>query len=100
MKPRIVVILAIVVLAIVGVAIWFLQMPVDPNTLAVPTPSPTEATPSGTRPGGTPAPAVATPPKVASLPKSPTLPASTPRQLAEWEARIDQVLRMNASETE
>jgi hypothetical protein len=99
MNTRTVVILAIVVVAIVGAAIWFLQMPVEAPNVAVATPTPVVATPTPSA-GPIARGPVATPvPKVAEARKAPA-PNATPRPLAEWEARIDQVLRMNANETE
>lgn len=99
MKTRPVIILAIVVVAIIGAAVWFLQ-----STPQVPPIAPT-ATPIAVAPTPMPvqAPAAGTPIAKAAHP-TPSVaqgrPAATPPPLADWEIKIDQVLRANANETE
>ncbi len=93
MNSRPLIILAVVVLAICGAAIWFLQSTPPPAMLpelAMTTPGPIEATaksPTAAPPSRVenPAPAVAPPPA----------PAPKPAGLAEWEVKIDSVLRAN-----
>lgn len=94
------IILAVVVLAIVGGTLWFLNSskvpgvePLKPITTA---PTGTPAAPS------TSAPTPATAPKTIDLTKNqtPPKPAATPRPLADWELRIDEVLRSNADEAQ
>ncbi|MHA3770964.1 hypothetical protein ACXR0O_05435 [Verrucomicrobiota bacterium sgz303538] len=100
MNFRSFIILSAVVVAIVGGAIWFLQSQPTP-----PAPLPAVATPAPvTGNTGTPGPsAPIARTETAPAPK-PAVPASTPKAepqpLAEWEVKIDQVLRSNAGETE
>jgi hypothetical protein len=92
--------LAVVVLAIVGGTLWFLNStkpviePIKPITTA-----PT-GTPANTQTTSAPTPAAA--PKNIDLTKNqpPAKPAATPRPLADWELRIDEVLRSNADESQ
>jgi hypothetical protein len=105
MNTRTVVILGIVVVAIVGASIWFLQMAPEPGpATAVATPAAAPATPDKPVSGpvkGTPVQSGVKPVAPAPTTTVKTAPPSTPRPLAEWETRIDQVLRLNtANETE
>lgn len=105
MNTRTVIILAVVVLAIVGASIWFLQMAPEPGpVLAVATPAAAPADPGKPVSGpvkGTPVQSGVTRPAAAPATAAKNAPPSTPRPLAEWETRIDQVLRLNtANETE
>jgi hypothetical protein len=105
MNTRTVIILAVVVVAIVGASIWFLQMAPEPGpTVAVATPA---ASPSNSGKAvsgpvkGTPVQSGVQRPPAAPANMAKNVPLSTPRPLAEWETRIDQVLRLNtANETE
>jgi len=101
MNTRLVAILAVVVLGIVGAAIWFLQMqpPTPAVATATPAPAPRTTTAGGANmipltPGTT----------VAATNTSPTATprkvVTPPRTQTEWEARIDQVLDLQAGETE
>lgn len=96
MNSRSFVILAILILAVVGAALWFLQSappPVVPELVlatpakienaAVPTPKPAEPANEA--------------PKVA--PAEPK-PEPKPAQIAEWENKIDAILRANPDSTE
>jgi hypothetical protein len=100
MKPRVVAIFAVIVLAVVAGAIWFLQQqPGSAPLVNSSTPAPNASRPvidTGNVPS--------TP-----LPRSSTsasddrkgVPASPPRELTEWERKIDEVLSVqNANETE
>src|SRR4051794_37264786 len=105
MNTRTVTILALVVVAIVGASIWFLQLAPEPGpAAAVITPAPAPAAPGKdlSRPvGGTPVQSGVQPRPQAPVQTAKNAPPSTPRPLAEWETRIDQVLRLNtANETE
>lgn len=99
MNFRSFIILSAVVVAIVGGAIWFLQsQPTPPAPLpAVAAPAPVTG---NTMPGPS-APIART--ETAPAPKpavATTTPKAEPQPLAEWEVKIDQVLRSNAGETE
>lgn len=97
MNNRPLIILASVVLAICGGAIWYLQMQPKPAPIAVATEQ------------GAPTPDISTGPKVPVTAKprvpensnpvaaKPTAPA---QPMAEWENKIDQVLKSNVPETE
>jgi len=90
-------ILAIVVLAIVGGSLWFLNSSKVPEIAPLPaaaTPAVAQATPAA----ATPAPTKKT--DVAAATPAPAKPATTPRPLADWETRIDEVLRSNADESQ
>ena len=92
MNSRPLIILAVVVLAICGAAIWFLQTAPPP----VPLPEIMSATPGPVERvvAMPPAPAIrATKPETEVAP--PTAPAAKPAALADWEVKIDSVLRAN-----
>jgi hypothetical protein len=100
MKTRPVIILAIVAAVVIGAAVWFLQStpqvaPLAPSGTPVAvsaTPAPEKMAPITGTPiakGAHPTPSVAA-----------GKPAATPPPLADWEIKIDQVLRANANETE
>src|SRR5688572_31401060 len=100
MNNRLLSILAIVAVAICVGAIWFLQTP-PKRTMPVPqaatpaTPPPPTAPPA-TRPRDA-RPASATSiPSSAAVPKPRNEPATPP---AEWETKIDQILRADVDET-
>ncbi len=100
MNTRPVIILALVVLLIVGGAIWFLNTgpvaaPVEP--IATPTPVARETAPVSVPRGGTPIPGKVPPRAIVSGNKQ--APPS-PWPMEEWEMRIDQVLQAKATETE
>jgi hypothetical protein len=97
MNNRPLLILAIAVLAIVGVTFWFLN-----STQPLPVPTTPEAQID-----------VPTAPKIPdrperelslpipdSAPKTATVPKATPRPLEGWELKIDEVLRSNADEAQ
>ena len=92
MNSRPLIILAVVVLAICGAAIWFLQS----TPPAAPLPEIMTATP-----GPVAGPATMPPPSVAPATKSEPAaaavkpPAPKPAPLADWEMKIDAVLRAN-----
>lgn len=96
MNNRPIVILAIIVLAICMGAVWFLQIQPKPSpapTAGVATPVPEIA--------ATPSPAIPRPSATAPLSKlEPKQMPAVPRELPEWETKIDQVLRSNVGETE
>ena len=99
MNSRVLAILAAVVVAICGAAIWFLNsQPAEPVATVqdAPPTTPAPATPPKTI-------AVVRRDKPESMPKletpAPGEPANEPApKLAEWEVKIDQVLRANADE--
>lgn len=100
MKSRPLIILVVIVLAIIGGAMWFLQ------TQPAPAPLPTVAAsaPVDAAPAREPQPSVARRPEATPAPEKKAAEAPAPMaeapQLAEWEVKIDQVLRTNAGETE
>lgn len=100
MKSRPLIILAVIVLAIIGGAMWFLQTQPAPSPL----PSIAAPAPSASTPAPEPPPAVARRPEATPAPEkkadAPAAPMAEAPQLAEWEMKIDQVLRTNAGETE
>jgi hypothetical protein len=101
MKPRVVVIFAIFVLAVVAGAVWFLQSqgpvttPVENATPAPATPQPAVAdngvVPSTPQPRGT---------TTAVARNTKPNPAEPPRPLTDWERKIDEVLNSGNGETE
>lgn len=99
MKLRPLIILVVIVLAIVGGAMWFLQTqpaPAPLPDLAVPAPAASTPAPEAM-------PAVARRPEATPAPTKPAEPAAAPMaesQMAEWEIKIDQILQANAGETE
>lgn len=99
MKPRAVVIFAVLVLAVVASAIWFLQQqPPGAQPVANATPAPVEYKPNIVDTGSVPSTPV---PRVVVPRNTPTADASgAPRPLTDWERRIDDVLNSKATETE
>jgi hypothetical protein len=99
MKPRVVVIFAVFVLAVVASAIWFLQSQ-GPVTTPVEnaTPAPVLSTPSIPDNGIVPS----APPRgaVAAQRNTKPQPAEPQRALTEWERKIDEVLTSGNGETE
>ena len=106
MNSRVLAVLAVVVLAICGGAIWFLNSPTEtpaPGDPAVaPTTVPLPATTTATTPRRVeikPRPKADTTSTLgATVPDEPAPAPAKP--LAEWEVKIDQVLRANADETQ
>ncbi|HEV7406164.1 MAG TPA: hypothetical protein VGO11_24670 [Chthoniobacteraceae bacterium] len=98
MKPRVVVIFAVFVLAVVAGAVWFLQSqgpaPISENATPAPAPAAPLIVDTGTVPG-TPEPRHAPGPRPANNP-----PAPPPRELTAWERKIDEVLTSGNGETE
>ncbi len=98
MKNRPIIILAIIVLAICGVAVWYLQT--QPSKAApLPPAATTSAVPEVTSTG----PSVPAVPKTRSAEAAKTAPgkpAEPATPMAEWETKIDQVLRSNVPEKE
>ncbi|MDB6154880.1 MAG: hypothetical protein JWL90_3333 [Chthoniobacteraceae bacterium] len=97
MKPRPIAILAVVVFAICIGAIWFLQKESGPAV------APVEVIPvAKTDPGFTTIPVNPPPSLVKSAtPKAVAAPVAKPAvPVAEWELKIDQLLRSNIAETE
>ena len=101
MNSRVLAVLAVIVLAICGGAIWFLnsqpetpvpEAPAVASTTAPPLPTTTKRIEIKPRPK-----ADTTPTLDATVPDEPA-PAAKP--LAEWEMKIDQVLRANTDETQ
>ncbi len=96
MNARSLIILSVLVAAIVGAAMWFLNsqpVPVLPPAITAPPPRP----PAVERPFS-PGRALATPARrVAASPQPKT--TREPEALAEWELKIDQMLRTDTSET-
>lgn len=92
-------ILATVVLAIVGGTLWFLNTSKVPvvETATKPADIHVPVGPQVNVPG-TPAAAVATKKAEPATAPMPPKPGATPRPLAEWELRIDEVLRSTANE--
>jgi hypothetical protein len=98
MKTRPLIILAVVVVAIVGTAIWFLQSPpTTPPSLPTVATKPVQATPVPMP--VSPVRTETTPTATAAVPK-PEVTKPTPEPMAEWEMKIDQALRANVGETE
>jgi len=95
------IILATVVLAIVGGTLWFLNSSRVPvvDTGTKPVETSITSIPQTTLPN-TPAPGI--PPQKTQTATVPTMPKpnATPRPLAEWELRIDDVLRSSADEAQ
>ncbi len=91
-------ILAVVVLTIVGGTFWFLSTSKVPvlETATKPADIHIPVGPQVDRPAPSTAPAVPKKTETASL--QPPKPAGTPRPLAEWELRVDEVLRSSADE--
>lgn len=93
MNSRPLIILAAVILAICGTALWFLNT--TPSTMPLPeimsaTPGPvTSSLPPP------PSPATTTKPEPAVAPPKMPVPAPAPAPLADWEVKIDSVLRAN-----
>jgi hypothetical protein len=97
MNSRPLLILAVVVLAICGAAIWFLQSPLPTAPMpevvsATPAPAESEPTPSTAEVRMPPAPAAPAAAEPAQPPK--------PVALADWEIKIDSVLRANPDNSE
>ena len=96
MNSRSLAILAVLVLAICGGAIWFLNS--QPDAPVAPAPETVKATPAPVTPK-----AVAIVPRSAQEPitKAETSEPEEPAPaLADWEIKIDQVLRANADESQ
>lgn len=93
MNSRPLIILAAVVLVICGAAIWFLQTPPPAplSEIAATTPGPVESTLPPPSPSSAPAPKISQSDAAVAPPK----PAPAPSELAEWELKIDSVLRAN-----
>ena len=91
------IILSCVVLAIVGGTLWFLNSSKVPEPISSTAPADIKVPigPSISTPAPTPA---AKKSEIAAKP-SPG-PSATPRPLADWEVRIDEVLRSNATEAQ
>jgi hypothetical protein len=101
MKPRVVVIFAVFVLAVVAGAVWFLQSQ-GPVTTPVENaaPAPVLSAPSVTDNGNVPS--TPAPRSSAFTPRNnqPNPSAEPPRALADWERKIDEVLTSGNGETE
>jgi hypothetical protein len=96
MNSRSLVILAILILAVVGAALWFLQSappPVVPELVLAP-PAKLDKTTTVPTPAET-----AIEPQPKPIPAEPK-PEPKPAQIAEWENKIDAVLRANPDSTE
>ncbi len=92
MNSRPLLILAAVVLAICGAAVWFLQS----SPPAVPLPEILMTTPGPAAPSSLPpAPPTMPAPRAEPAVAPPTAPAPKPAVLADWEVKIDAVLRAN-----
>ncbi len=97
MNNRPLIILASVVLAVCGGAIWYLQMqPVAP----VPDAPNTEAVPAAVTSTGPSVPAEPKAPGKVAAEAAAMNPVEPGKALADWEVKIDQVLRSNVPETE
>ena len=100
MNSRLLAVLAVIVLAICGGAIWFLNsQPATPiadvPTVASPAPAPAAAKTIAIQPRSVPEPGAN------SNEPDPGAPAKRPaKPLADWEVKIDQVLRANADEAQ
>lgn len=99
MNSRVLAFLAVVVIAICGAAVWFLNS--QPTEPVVSAPEVAKATPEAARPPKTIA--VVRRDKPEFIPKADTSEPlepvkEQPPTLAEWEVKIDQVLRANADE--
>src|SRR4051812_245338 len=100
MKPKIVAIFAVVVLAVVAGAIWFLQQPPPGGApIVTATPAPVEYKPNITDTTNVP-PVIAPRESTARKANTAAVPGAPPRELAEWERKIDDVLNSKANETE
>lgn len=100
MKTRPLIVLALIVLAIVGGAIWFLQTQPAPSSLP---PASAPTTSSDLPPAALPEPprtASQRPVEQAPQQATPEMKPPAAEPLAEWELKIDEVLRNNAGETE
>jgi hypothetical protein len=98
MKTRPLIVLALIALAIVGGAIWFLNQP--PPALPLPGSLAERKLPPIQLPPRLPAEPRATPsPSATANPTAPPVRAEAP-EMEEWEMQIDQVLRSSAGETE
>jgi hypothetical protein len=99
MKPRIVAIFAVVVLAVVAGAIWFLQQqPPGAAPLVSATPAPVDYKPGITDTGNVPS--TPAPRETLGRNGAPNAPGAAPRELTDWERKIDDVLNSKANETE
>lgn len=92
MNSRPLIILAVIVLAVCGAAIWFLQSTPPPAPLpeiVMATPQPVDSVAPAPRPSAAP-PITQEPAKA-----PPVMPAPAPAALADWEVKIDSILRAN-----
>lgn len=100
MNTRLVAILAVIVIAIIGVAVWFLNSaPPMPPLPAVVTATPVPVKPTVPSPEAPSSTASTKPTQDKSTP-APVKTAPAPREMAEWETKIDQVLNSNSDNTE
>jgi hypothetical protein len=98
MNSRPLIILAVLVLAICGAAVWFLQS--SPPT--APLPAIITATPEPVDPIAAPPPPLPNSAPAAANAPAPAAPIAPPKpaQLAEWEIKIDAVLRANSDNSD
>ncbi len=101
MNSRPLIIFGIVVLLVIGAAVWFLQTkPPTPDEAIVATPPPIPvATPQAFAPQTTPPPNLV--PRAATpTPQTPPPVRAEPEAIPAWELKIDSILKTNAGETE
>jgi hypothetical protein len=101
MNTRLLVILAVIVVAICGAAMWFLNTqppaPLSDGPIAAVTP-PALPTPEPVRPTPRETPKIAARAESTAAKSAPPPPAAKP--MADWEIKIDQVLQANADESQ
>lgn len=101
MKTRPLIALALIVVAIIGGAMWFLQTQPAPTPLPdVPTTAKAPDRPAQSLPAPTRTASTQSAQKPAAEAESEPAKPAAPQQMEEWEIKIDQVLQANTGETE
>jgi hypothetical protein len=103
MNTRSVILLALIVLGIVGGAMWFLQT--QPAPQGLPAPLEIKATPAPAGERNAPAPSAPLAQRPAATPRPAADPAqkadpAPPRAMTDWEVKIDQVLQAKVDEAQ